>query len=75
MDQPKIGWEKQVWFKRPRSQLQRNIDGNKEAKQGRTYQSKIRLNRNPNKSTDRDQVANEVDVNIKITKEELQQLE
>ena len=62
-------------FKRRRAQLHNNklkIDGNKEAKEGATYQSNIGLNLTPNIST---QVANEIDVNIKITKEELQQIE
>jgi len=62
-------------FKRRRAQLHNKklkIDGNKEAKEGATYQSNIGLNLDPNIST---QVANEIDVNIKITKEELQQIE
>ena len=64
-------------FKRRRSQLHKKklqTDGNKEAKEGTTYQSNIGLNLDPNKSTDRVQVAN-IDVNMKITKEELQQFE
>ena len=64
-------------FKRRRAQLHNKklkIDGNKEAKEGATYQSNIGLNLDPNIST-RDQVANEIDVNIKITKEELQRIE
>lgn len=51
-------------FKRRRAQLHNKklkIDGNKEAKEGATYQSNIGLNLDPNIST-RDQVANEIDV-------------
>lgn len=62
-------------FKRRRAQLHNNklkTDGNKEAKEGPMYQSNIGLNLDPNKT---DKVANEIDVNIKITKEELQQFE
>ena len=64
-------------FKRRISQLHKRklkTDGNKEAKEGTTYQSNIGLNLDPNKSTDRVQVAN-IDVNMKITKEELQRFE
>ena len=64
-------------FRRRRSQLHKKklqTDGNKEAKEGTTYQSNIGLNLDPNKSTDRVQVAN-IDVNMKITKEKLQQFE
>ena len=62
-------------FKRRRAQLHNNklkSDGNKEAKDGPMYQSNIGLNLDPNKT---DKVANEIDVNIKITKEELQHFE
>ena len=63
-------------FKRRRAQLHKQklrIDGNKEAKEGKTYENNIGLNFDP--STSADQVVNEIDVNIKITKEELQQFE
>ena len=62
-------------FKRRRAQLHNNklkTDGNKEAKEGPMYQSNIGLDLDPNKT---DKVANEIDVNIKITKEELQHFE
>ncbi len=47
-------------------------DGNEEAKEGPMYQRNIGLNLDPNKP---DKVANEIDVNIKITKVELQHFE
>ena len=49
-------------------------DGKKEAKEGPVYQStsNIGLNLAPNKT---DNVANEIDVNIEVTKEELQNFE
>ena len=46
----------------------------KRLKKAQLTKSNIGLNLDPNIST-RDQVANEIDVNIKITKEELQQIE
>lgn len=66
-----------VDFKRRRVQLHKQklkIDGNKESKEGKTYQTNIGLNLDPNKSTDQ-VVVKEIDVNLKITKEELQQFE
>lgn len=62
-------------FKRRRAQLNNNklkTDSSKEAKEGPIYQTNIGLNLDPNKT---DKVANEIDVNIKITKEELQHFE
>ena len=59
-------------FKRRRAQLHSNklkTDSNKEAKEGSMYQSNIGLNLDPNKTN---KVANKVDVNIKVSKEELQ---
>ena len=62
-------------FQRRRAQLHNNklkTDGKKEAKEGAIYQSNIGLNLDPNKT---DNVANEIDVNIEVTKEELQNFE
>ena len=66
-------------FKRRRAQLyvhnnKLKTDGNKETKEGSTYQSNIGLNLDPNK-TDTVANENEIDVNSKITKEELQHFE
>ena len=63
-------------YKRRRAQLHNQKiknDGNKEAKEGKTYQSDIGLNLDPNSPSS--QVAHEIDVNVKITKKELQQFE